>query len=294
MKVPLSSRGSMSSLITRVANAMGEIAPLHLAERSWDNVGILVESPASNNSGVVVLTIDLTPEVMEECLRQNAEVIVAYHPPIFSSFKRLSLADPKQNMVLQTIRHGASIYSPHTALDAAVGGINDWLASIVDGTGRCHPIRASEYAAKDDNSPNSILSYSAAGVGRVVLMNEPKTMEALVQDIKQGLGLPTVRVSLPSGWTERKIVQRVAICAGSGGSVFSLLKESVDVLLSGEMGHHDVLAANAKGQAVVLCEHSNTERGYLSRVLLHKLQQALGDGVQVVVSTADKEPLVVW
>ncbi|RHW67055.1 NGG1 interacting factor 3-like [Trypanosoma brucei equiperdum] len=281
----------MTSLISRVARVMEEIAPLHLADRSWDNVGVLVESPMSNNSGVVVLTIDLTPEVMEECLRHNAEVIIAYHPPIFTPFKRLTLTDPKQRIILQTIRHGASIYSPHTSLDAVSGGINDWLASIVDARGRCYPIRPCEIYMQDKNCGNV---DATVGIGRIVSLSGPKEIHTLVQDIKQGLGLPTVRVSLPSCWTRNTPVERVAICAGSGGSVFSGLKEHVDVLLAGEMGHHEVLAANAKGQAVILCEHSNTERGYLSSELLPKLKKAMGEEVSVITSTVDKDPLVVW
>ncbi|KEG12256.1 NGG1 interacting factor 3 [Trypanosoma grayi] len=267
---------------------MGEIAPLRLADRSWDNVGILVESPDANNSGIVVLTIDLTPEVMEECLHHNAEVVVAYHPPIFTPLKRLTLADSKQRIILQTVRHGASIYSPHTSLDAAVDGINDWLASIVDADGERCPIQPCEGANENYDD------LAAVGIGRVVTLRQPKRMAVLVDDIKTGLGIPTVRVALPEGWGSNTPVRSVAICAGSGSGVFRALKEHVDLLFSGEMGHHEVLAANAKGQGVILCEHTNTERGYLAKQLLPRLQQSLGNEVRVMVSAKDKDPLVVW
>lgn len=277
--------------------AMGEIAPLRLADHSWDNVGVLVESPDSNNSGVVALTVDLTPEVMEECLCQNVEVVVAYHPPIFTPFKRLVLGDPKQKIILQTIRHGASIYSPHTSLDAAAGGINDWLASIVDARGECRPIQPCGAGGHGDRSSlasNGDDCDAPVGMGRVVTLRQPKTMAALVEDIKAGLGVPTARVSLPSGWSGNTPVHSAAVCAGSGSGVFRALKEHADVLFTGEMGHHDVLAANAKGQAVILCEHTNTERGYLAKELLPRLQQKLGSEVRIFVSTKDKDPLVVW
>ncbi|KAH9599864.1 GTP cyclohydrolase 1 type 2/Nif3 [Trypanosoma melophagium] len=276
----------MTSLIKRVATIMNEIAPLTLADHSWDNVGILVESPQSNNSGVVVLTVDLTPEVMEECLNHNVEVVVAYHPPIFSSFKRLRLSDPKQKIILQTIRHGASIYSPHTSLDVAANGINDWLASILDTKGIVYPIQPSEGESNNANT--------SVGNGRIVKLSQPKEMKDLVNNIKTGLGIPTARVSLPDKWNERTPIRSVAICAGSGTGVFRLLKEKVDVLFSGEMGHHDVLAANADGKAVILCEHTNTERGYLREKLLPMLQEKLGNDIRVIVSAVDKDPLVIW
>ncbi|ORC88611.1 putative NGG1 interacting factor 3-like [Trypanosoma theileri] len=276
----------MTSLIKRVATIMNEIAPLRLADHSWDNVGVLVESPQSNNSGVVLLTVDLTPEVMEECLKHNVEVVVAYHPPIFSPFKRLQLSNPKQKIILQTIRHGASIYSPHTSLDVTANGINDWLASIVDAKGITYPIQPTEEESNDANT--------SVGNGRIVKLSNPKQMRDLVNDIKTGLGIPTARVSLPDNWNEKTPIHSVAICAGSGSGVFRLLKEKVDVLFSGEMGHHDVLAANADGKAVILCEHTNTERGYLRAKLLPMLQEKLGNDIRVIVSAVDKDPLVIW
>jgi len=46
----------------------------------------------------------------------------------------------------------------------------------------------------------------------------------------------------------------------------------VDLFLTGEMSHHEILAANAQGTSVILCEHSNSERGYLKQVLQPKLE----------------------
>jgi len=78
---------------------MEKIAPLSLAERSWDNVGVLVECPPLSFYAPsapppaptrVMLTIDLTDSVMQECLNSKINVLVAYHPPIFSALKRFS------------------------------------------------------------------------------------------------------------------------------------------------------------------------------------------------------------
>ncbi|EPY31784.1 NGG1 interacting factor 3 [Strigomonas culicis] len=280
------------ALLARVTSAMAQIAPLALADRSWDNVGVLVESPAPNQKNTVMLTIDLTPEVVEECLRKNVEVILAYHPPIFASFKRLTLANTKQRIVLQVVQAGMSVYSPHTALDAAAGGVNDWLASLIDAAGACRPIQPTSV----DGTPPSPRSAATTttGIGRVLQLAAPKPLEEVVADVKRGLRIPTARVALPDGWARDHAVRSVAICAGSGSSVFQMLKAPVDVLLSGEMGHHDVLAATAAGQAVILCEHTNTERGYLAQVLAPRLRALLGDDVNILVAEEDHDPLLVW
>lgn len=94
------------------------------------------------------------------------------------------------------------------------------------------------------------------------------------------------------------MVTSVAICAGSGSSVLNAV--TADVYLTGEMGHHDVLAALANNTSVILCEHTNTERGYLSAVLKPALEKALakdtsveGEAIEVLVSKFDKDPLVI-
>jgi len=83
-------------------------------------------------------------------------------------------------------------------------------------------------------------------------------------------------------------VSSVAVCAGSGSSV--LHGVTADMYVTGEMSHHDVLQAKHTGHSVILCEHSNTERGYLP-VLREKLMQTLGSGVNIIVSQTDDDPL---
>ena len=82
----------------------------------------------------------------------------------------------------------------------------------------------------------------------------------------------------------------MAVCAGSGSSVLRGIK--ADLWLTGEMSHHEVLDATHRGSTVVLCDHSNTERGYLEQ-LQHVLTERLENKVQVIVSSADRDPLEV-
>lgn len=65
-----------------------------------------------------------------------------------------------------------------------------------------------------------------------------------------------------------------------------------DVYLTGEMSHHEVLDAVSHGVHVILCEHSNTERGFLTE-FKSKLNMLLEEKVDVVVSSCDADPLQV-
>ncbi|CAG8459517.1 1289_t:CDS:2 [Funneliformis caledonium] len=257
---------------------MEKISPTSLAEHSWDNVGKLIEPPYPRPSSRVFLTIDLTPSVLEEALSdQNVGVIIAYHPPIFRSFKRLTLDDSKQAIILKSIAQGVGIFSSHTA-------INDWLAKGL-GSGTVKPITPASNPPQD---------HEEAGLGRIFTLDQPVPLSTIIERVKQHLKLQHVRVATTNKHSSGGLISTIGICAGSGSSVLSPAK--TDLYFTGEMSHHDVLAALDKDTSVILCEHSNTERGYLSEILKPKLEQLFKDddekeAIDVVVSKVDKDPL---
>ena len=123
--------------IADLARALESIAPLRMAE-DWDNVGLIVGSESWGLGGPVLLTIDLTERVAAEAERRTCAAVVAYHPPLFQSVKRIvdgPGSGASQRVVLRMARAGIAVYSPHTALDAATGGVTDWLADGLLGEG---------------------------------------------------------------------------------------------------------------------------------------------------------------
>jgi dinuclear metal center YbgI/SA1388 family protein len=112
-------------LLRDILPTLEALAPLRHAE-SWDNVGLLAGDPAAAVVRVL-LTIDYTAAVAAEARRLGAQLVVAYHPPLFQAVKRLDA----KSLVFQAIRDGVALYSPHTALDVAEGGTNDLLADAL-------------------------------------------------------------------------------------------------------------------------------------------------------------------
>ncbi len=116
-------------LLSRFIAAIESIAPLRLADRSWDNVGLLLESPTVALAGAtatcnVLLTIDLTGAVLEEAVSRGASIVLSYHPTWFHPAKALTLDDAggPMKVIALAASQGISIYSPHSALDAIRGG----------------------------------------------------------------------------------------------------------------------------------------------------------------------------
>ena len=258
-----------------VLDALRAIAPEGLAA-SWDNVGLLLEGTRAVRK--LWLCVDLTEAVLEEALTNDADLVVAYHPPIFKGRRRLTESSPLGRVVLTLVRSGVHLYSPHTALDAAAGGMNDWLLEAFGATTDACPIEA------DPADPS-------VGSGRTAKVSTPRGLSATVKGIAAHLGLDHVRVAAGRGWSERRArIRRVAVCPGAGGSVFQQVRHA-DLFLTGELRHHDVLARVAAGSVVVLTDHTNTERGYLPR-LAARLAEALPE-VQIACSAVDRDPLVV-
>lgn len=113
--------------VADLCRAMETVAPPPYAE-SWDNVGLLIGDEQRQLTGPVLLTIDLTDLVIQEAATMGCDAVIAYHPPIFHPIRRLSAAVGNQRAILRAIQAGLAVYSPHTALDAAPGGMTDWLA----------------------------------------------------------------------------------------------------------------------------------------------------------------------
>jgi dinuclear metal center YbgI/SA1388 family protein len=375
----------MATAMNKALEILEGIAPLHYAE-SWDKVGLLVEPRRSRRLRNLFLTIDLTQEVLEEALDLNSDLICAYHPPIFRPLERFRSSRTGERIAMEVLRSGAALYSPHTALDAAPGGINDWLAeAFTIDEGSLRPLqtrnettegqelklvvfvpadraddlrrslseagagtigryvecsfnlegrgtfrgqagsrpavgRAGRLESVDEVRMEMVASRSdlgalveiirrdhpyeepaweayplesrpqvGVGPGRQLRLREPTVLTALVRRVKRHLGLKRLRVAAaPRHRDDGETLSTIALCAGAGGSV--LEGRRADLYLTGEMRHHDVLAANAAGISVILCDHTNTERGYLPR-LAERLEKALGEGVAIHLSQCDRDPL---
>ncbi|KAH6623549.1 GTP cyclohydrolase 1 type 2/Nif3 [Chaetomium tenue] len=284
-----------SPLFTQhVVNVMRSLYPEELADRAWDNVGLLQENINPTSGTVpprVLLTNDLTPSVAEEAIKKKASVIVSYHPFIFRGLKSVTLSDPHQRIVLRLAQHNIAVYSPHTSVDAVIGGVNDWLAGILN---KLDAVRDVTVVQPVQGAVPA--GFEGAGYGRRVQLWVDIDIKDIMQVYCRELGLKHVMVSQPRVREgERNCVRSVAVCAGSG---FDVLKDTdADVIVTGEMSHHNALRLKMLGKSVITLFHSNTERGFLKQVLQAQLQAALrheDHEAEVLVSEEDADPFEIF
>jgi dinuclear metal center YbgI/SA1388 family protein len=241
----------------------------------------------------VFVTNDLTEKVLEEAISVDADMIVSYHPTPFRKTNKLTDRDHISRIVLRCVAQGIAVYSPHTALDSAVDGLNDWLVRAA-GSGTVVPL-----------APSDVIE--GAGEGRLIEFEEELSLEEVLKRVKGHLGLEHVRVaprmdavatskadsSNVLAWASEIRIRSMAVCAGSGQSVLSCAGGfGADLWLTGELSHHGVLDATQAGINVILTDHTHTERGYLP-ILARRIEEGMGGEAVCVVTKLDNDPLIV-
>ncbi|AAS54723.1 AGR233Wp [Eremothecium gossypii ATCC 10895] len=276
------SRAQLQAVLQKVQ----KLYPVAYADSAWDNTGLLIDCTVESSAAKprLLLAVDLTAAVAREAIEKECNMILAYHPFIFPSWKKLDpWANSQHRSAVQLIQHGISVYCPHTAVDAAKGGVNDWLVQTLQG-------EVETCTAIERVTPLQGEEEHEVGYGRLVHFREPLSLAQIVQHVKRALGVAHVQISTAKA-PEDHLIQNVALCAGSGSGVFKGVSPGdVDLYYTGELSHHEILRYREAGKAVIVCNHSNTERGYLRDVMYKHIQEL---GVECHVSAADVDPLQV-
>jgi len=111
--------------IKDVIQYMEELAPLAYAE-SYDNVGLLVGNKNTNLTGILI-THDTLEEVVDEAITKNCNLIVSFHPIVFSGIKKFNGQDYVNRVIVKAIKNDIAIYATHTALDNVQNGVNSTI-----------------------------------------------------------------------------------------------------------------------------------------------------------------------
>lgn len=108
--------------IKEIITILEEMAPLAYAE-DFDNVGLLVGNEDENATGILVCH-DALESVVDEAIAKKCNLIVCFHPIIFSGMKKITGKNYVERAVLKAIKNDIAIYAVHTALDNHKNGVN--------------------------------------------------------------------------------------------------------------------------------------------------------------------------
>ena len=112
-------------IVQDIINQLEELAPLAYAEE-FDNVGLLVGDNNAKVTGVLI-TLDTLPEVVDEAIAEDCNLIISFHPIIFKGLKSITGISYVERVVQKAIKNDIAIFAIHTALDNAYEGVNALL-----------------------------------------------------------------------------------------------------------------------------------------------------------------------
>ncbi len=233
--------------ISEIIELLETFAPPSLAEE-WDNVGLMVGGVGGECSGVL-LALDLTDGAIAEAIKSGCNLIVTHHPFIFRPISKIDLDTAKGRQIAALLKNDVTVYSMHTNLDKAEKGINRALADMIG-----------ENATLD-------------GCG-VIFDIKPRTLGEFAKYVSKKLDDGSVRiVGDPS-----VAVSRIYAVSGSGGSEYGRARECADVLLTGDLKHHNYI--DALGDGFPLVEYSH----YSSEIIMQDIiETALcGAGIKII------------
>jgi dinuclear metal center YbgI/SA1388 family protein len=231
---------------------------------SWDNVGLLVGRREQQVHKIVV-GLDATEELIAYAIEQEADMIITHHPMIFSSMKQINGDDFIGRKILSLAEHGIAYYAMHTNFDIK-GSMADLAAERLE----LQQTKPLEVTVETETG--------AEGIGRVGFYREEVSLETLANKVKEAFDLEHVLV-----YGKKDIsVHRLAVSPGSGKSVIGeAVKAGADVLITGDIGHHDGLDAMEQGLCIIDAGHYGLEHIFIDYIKEY-LKGLLSSDVEVI------------
>lgn len=114
------------SNLQQIVSAMSKLAS-HKEALEWDNVGLQV-GDYKNDIKKILVALDINEQVIDEAIEKNADLVLTHHPLIFNGIENIHSQTSKGRTIINAIKNDIAIYSAHTNMDIAQGGLNDLLA----------------------------------------------------------------------------------------------------------------------------------------------------------------------
>ena len=201
----------------------------------WDNDGIMCCADSSSEICNVLITLDVTEEVVDYAIDHNFDLIISHHPLVFRPITSLTEEHHVSRKLIKLVSHNITVFSFHTRADKAVGGVNDTLAGLFN--------------------LSEVESFGEGRLGRVGYLPEECELDEFLELVKTSLSAEGVRYA--DGYTT---VHRVAVVGGDGKDfVRAALECGADTYVSGRLSYNVMEEASELGINLIEAGHYYTE-----------------------------------
>ncbi|WP_329188166.1 Nif3-like dinuclear metal center hexameric protein [Actinacidiphila glaucinigra] len=264
--------------LSDVIAALEALWPPAWAEQ-WDAVGLVCGDPDAE-VGRVLFAVDPVREVVDEAIATGADLLVTHHPLYLRGTTTVAATGFKGRVVHTLIRNGIALHVAHTNADRADPGVSDALAEAVG-------LRVTGPLVPDPADP-----AGRRGLGRIGELPEPMTLADFAR--RAAAGLPATATGLRVAGDPERQVRTVAVCGGSGDSLFDDVRRAgVDVYLTADLRHHPASEARQAGPpALVDAAHWATEWPWCEQAArrLDEVSERHGWALRTFVSRAVTDP----
>ena len=258
--------------VHEICRVLEELAPTGLAE-PWDNVGLLLGRRGSRVTRLMTC-LTLTERVAGEAIREGVQMVVTHHPIFFRATRRLTDENAEGRLVMTLSEAGIAVYSPHTAFDSAICGINQSLAEAM--------------GLRDIHSLKGRIDGQAEGAGRHGRLAAGMSGEEFLGLVASVVGAKWLQASMSGP----RRIERVGIACGAAGDFLEDARRAgCDTFVTGEARFHTAIESEANGMNLVLMGHYASERPAI--VALASRLREIVPGVECLASQEDRDPFEV-
>lgn len=245
-----------------IIKLLEELAPPSYA-CGWDNPGLICGRKEKEIKKVLV-ALDVTNSAIQKAVEEGADMILTHHPMVFSAVKQINEDSFLGEKLLTLIEEKICCYAMHTNYDIAGG-----MAEICGAKMELEGAEPFELTGEIDERP--------VGIGQVGYLPTKMSLKECAEKVKKAFGLSEVLVF---GDLEQT-VHYAAISPGSGRSMLKEAdKKQVDVLITGDIGHHEGLDSKDMGFAVIEAGHYGLEQVFIGHLCEYLKEHA--EGVEAV------------
>jgi len=255
--------------IWEIIGALEEFAPLALQD-GYDNAGLQIGLAEDAEASGALLCLDVTEAVIDEAIRKGCNMVISHHPLLFRPLKSISGRDYIERCVIKAIKNDITIYSAHTNLDSARGGVNYKIAE-------CLGLQNVEWL-------NQKQGYDA-GEGVVGELPEALPTDSFINKVKETFAVECVRFNRNTA----KTVKRIALCGGSGAFLIpNAVAKKADVFITGEIGYHRFFGYD---EDILLMELGHFESEQYTLDIFESILTKVAPSLKVLHTTVDTNPI---
>ncbi len=232
----------------QVIEILQRLAPSSYA-MSWDNSGFLVGRSDLEVKKIAV-ALDATNDVIKQAVFDKVDMIVTHHPMIFSNMKRINDETFLGRKILTLIENHMVCYAMHTNYDIA-GGMPELAAKKIG------------LIWEEPLEITNEIDEKKEGIGKIGRFEKVLSLEECTNLVKESFGLDHILVF----GDKKREIKKVAISPGSGRSMINeAVNKGADVIITGDIGHHEGLDAMDMGIAVIEAGHYGIEQIFIEHV----------------------------